>query len=194
MASANNTQEKIFETLKQRALRDDVSLNYSDLRESYTNTTSYRPYTSGERTRVTEIFSLINKQQYQKCLKRTDELLERVFISLGAHYTSVICAKGLQDEEKAYLHEQILEGLLDSILKSGDGKSTQTAFVTYSSDELYTFLHLSGLQAKGQGVVNKEGKVFDAMQVIQANDENSEEFTLYFDITTQWSKGFSRLK
>lgn len=191
LAAIQVDQDNAFEILRQRALIDDLTLNYSDLRESYSESSNYRPYASNERTVVSELFALIDIKEYESCLTRSAGLLNINFISLGGHYTRVICFKESGDEEKAYLHEQILDGLLDSITRSGDGKSTETAFVTYSSAELYTFLNIMGLQAKGQAVVNENGKIFDAMQVSNSNSKNSEEFTLYFDISKQMIKGFT---
>ena len=186
--------EKNFIELKKRAMADDVSLSYAELRKSYTETNFYKPYISSERTQINEIFALIEAGKFLECTKKAATVLATNFISIGAHYTSVVCEKNQGNEDKAYLHEQILDGLLDSILKSGDGKSTATAYITYSADELYSFLNLVGLKPTGQGVVNENNKVYDAMEVVQLGREETEEFTLYFDITTQWTKGFSDLK
>ncbi len=184
--------DEAYLALKARAQVDDVTLNYSDLRKAFTKSSYYQPYGSDERKQVEDIFKLYGNDQFQLCLDSAEEFLSKNFISLGGHYVSVVCAKALKLDEKAYLHEEILEGLLHSISNSGDGQSVETAYTVYTTEELYTFLQLNGLQVKGQGIINEKNKVFETMHV--GNQQTLEEYTLFFDITTQWQHAFSDLK
>ena len=184
--------DKNFLALQERANIDDVTLSYTELRQAFTQSSFYQPYGSDERKRVEQNFKLFANSQYELCLQSAKELLNENFISLGGHYVTVICAKALELEEKAYLHEEILEGLLDSISSSGDGQSPDSAYVVYTTEELYTFLQLNGLSVNGQEIINENNKVYESMQ-LSAND-SEEEFTLFFDITTQWNLAFSDLK
>ncbi len=86
----------------------------------------------------------------------------------------------------------MLNGLVDSIGHSGDGRSPTTAFVTISTPELRAFLRLTGLEVKKQSLVHEADKAFDLMGV--RDPETGEEFELYFDITTQMTKGFKGLR
>ena len=190
-SNAKKTDE-YYLALQARAEIDDVTLDYSELRQAFTKSSFYQPYGSDERKRVEENFKLFDEEKYDLCLQSANTLLTKNFISLGGHYVSVICAKALDLEETAYLHEEILDGLIDSIKKSGDGQGLESAYVIYTTEELYTFLQLNGLKVKGQGIINEDNKVFESMQV-SANDSD-QEFTLFFDITTQWQMAFSKLK
>lgn len=189
--NSKNT-DAYYLALQARAEIDDVTLNYTELRQAFTQSSFYKPYGSDERKRVEENFKFFAEGDFDLCLDSTKNLLSENFISLGGHYVTVICAKALDLEEKAYLHEEILEGLMDSINKSGDGKGLDSAYVIYTTEELYTFLQLNGLNVKGQGIINENNKVFESMQV-SANDSD-QEFTLFFDITTQWQMAFPKLK
>ncbi len=185
-------KDQSYLSLKARAEIDDVTLNYSELREAFTKSSYYQPYGSDERKRVEENFKLYADGKYLSCLDAAGSLLSKNFISLGGHYVTVVCAKALDLDEKAYLHEEILEGLVDSINKSGDGQTVETAYTIYTTEELYTFLQLNGLNVKGQGIINENNKVFESMQV--AKNDSNQEFTLFFDITTQWQHAFSDSK
>ena len=183
--------DEYYLALQARAEVDDVTLDYSELRQAFTRSSFYQPYGSDERKRVEENFQLFGEEKYELCLQSAKKLLNENFISLGGHYVTVICAKALDLDEKAYLHEEILEGLVDSINKSGDGQGLESAYVIYTTEELYTFLQLNGLKVKGQGIINEDDKVFESMQV--SVSDSDEEFTLFFDITTQWRMAFSKL-
>ena len=189
--NSTNVDEN-FLALQKRANIDDVTLSYTELRQAFTQSSFYQPYGSDERKLVEQNFKLFANSQYELCLQSAKKLLSENFISLGGHYVTVICAKALELEEKAYLHEEILEGLLDSISSSGDGKSTDSAYVVYTTEELYTFLQLNGLSVNGQEIINENNKVYESMQ-LSAND-SEEEFTLFFDISTQWNLAFSDLE
>jgi len=191
--TANNVipinADKAYLALQSRAEIDDVTLDYTALRKAYTKSSFYQPYGSDERKRVEEAFNLFASKKFDLCLDSTREILKTNFISLGAHYATVVCARSLNMQDKAYLHEEILEGLFDSISRSGDGQSTETAYTTYTTEELYTFLQLNGLNVVGQGIINEDNKIFESMQISPNGSE--EKFTLFFDITTQWTMAFA---
>jgi len=187
--SPKNSDE-YYLALQKRASEDDVTLDFAELRQAFSQSSFYQPYASDERKSVENAFVLSSKNKAKECLQAAATLLDKNYISLGGHYVSAVCARELNLDDQAYLHEEILEGLLDSISDSGDGKTVETAFLTYTTEELYTYLQLSGLKVKNQNIINENNRVYDAMQV-SPNGLN-EEFTLYFDVTTQWKKGLQK--
>lgn len=85
--------------------------------------------------------------------------------------------------------------LMDSILRSGDGRDFASAFKVISVDEEYSVIRILKLEVLGQTLIEHEGSEFDAMQVKDPKSGN--ELTLYFniDLPKQWlSKQFSTAK
>ncbi len=164
------------------------SADFTKLRMGYTDTKMYSPYGNGS---TKPIFNAINQKDFKKCLALSNELLKTRFPSLVGHYAAMLCNSELGQKESADFHKFVLDGLMDSIGNSGDGKSSETAFITISTDELYAFLQLAGLEVLRQALVNKNGQAYDVMTVKNPRDEK--EMDLYFNISIQMSKGMKFL-
>jgi hypothetical protein len=158
--------------------------DFHDLRLAYTKTQMYRPYALPS---LEPVFAALNGGAHDMCVKRAAEVLERHPLSLGAHFASMVCNHELGHKEQAVYHRYVVNGMMQSITRRGDGRSFATAFEVISTQELYTVLNLMGLQATGQSLVNHEGRPYDVMEVV--NRETGERFTLYFDVSLQMSRG-----
>lgn len=75
----------------------------------------------------------------------------------------------------------ISEGLLKSIVATGDGKTPKTAYKVISIPEEYMTLWYLGLRSENQSVGKFDGITCDVFQV--KNQKNGERSTVYFDIT-----------
>lgn len=77
-------------------------------------------------------------------------------------------------------HREIADGLVSSILKSGTGKSPETAYEVISIPEEYMTLFYLGLFAYEQSFIEENGKFFDLMEAKDSTDGIHE---VYFDVT-----------
>lgn len=159
--------------------------DFTKLRLAYTDTQYYHPYMPQN---LDSVFGALEAEDYAACNRHALAILDPHIINIGANYAAMVCHKALGLEDKSSYHRFILDGLLSSIVNSGDGKSPETAFTVISTGELYAFLNLSGLQATGQSLIHDNGRAYDLMDV--TDSETEESFQLYFDITLQMSRGF----
>jgi len=91
--------------------------------------------------------------------------------------------------DQAEIEKTILQGLLQSITSSGDGKTPETAWQVIEVHEEYVVLQFSGLMPTGQALVEKNGHSYDKMTAV--NSKTNEEVTLYFNVDipfAQYSK------
>ncbi|HEX7027448.1 MAG TPA: DUF4919 domain-containing protein [Gammaproteobacteria bacterium] len=158
--------------------------DFTALRMAYTETGHYSPYAVKD---IKPIIDAMQKEDFGRCRRLALRHLEREFVSLAANYAAMVCHKELGKEDISDRYRFILNGLIDSIFESGDGRSADTAFVTISGEELYSFIRLSGLAVESQSLVRKNGRVFDLMKVV--DPETDEKVNLYFDVTLQTTKG-----
>jgi uncharacterized phage-associated protein len=77
-------------------------------------------------------------------------------------------------------HRKIADGLVASILKSGTGKSPETAYKVISISEEYMALLYLELSATEQSLIEENGRFYD---LITAKDLNGKTHEIYFDIT-----------
>ena len=71
-------------------------------------------------------------------------------------------------------------GLIDSILKSGDGKSEESAFVVIQVAEEYSMLRVLGLRPSIQALIHAQGHSYDRFQT-KSND-TGQEVVVFFNV------------
>jgi hypothetical protein len=160
--------------------------DFTALRMAYTKTPYYVPYVFKD---IRPMFDAMHAKNYAKCGRLALRHLEKESVSLAANYAAMACYKALGKADISDRYRFILNGLIDSIADSGDGKSTDTAFVTISGEELYSFIRLSGLAVESQSLIRKDGRVFDLMEVM--DPDTDKKVSIYFDVTIQTSKGLT---
>lgn len=188
LSAAVTATDDEFQLNLNKILSRSVIADFTQLRLNFTDTSHYNPYLEGS---TNEIWEAVNTKDYALCIQLATERLHSNYISLDAHYASMICNFEIGEKEKGSYHRYVFEGLVDSIRQSGDGLTAKTAYLITSANELYSFLAISGLEVKGQSLVNENGGAFDLMQVYDPRTE--QEFSLYFDISLQISKGMKFL-
>jgi len=166
--------------------------NFKELRDVYVLTSHYHPYGSPERSFSKAMFEGIGSKNWKACLENTHKILKFNYISLNAHYGAMVCSYESDNEKQGEYHKYVLNGLLDAIWATGDGKSKETAFFSTSTLELQAFINLHGLETVDQALVRDEGKIYDLMGV--RDPKKDEEFKWYFDISAQWALGFKSIK
>lgn len=157
--------------------------DYLAFRKLYTETRYYKPYTGGETLVKQKTNESVTSKEFNQCVAFADEWLDINYTSVEAHFNKYICCKSLGDRNCASTHYTIVNGLLDSIYKSGDGKTPESAYETFNTDEIYFFLNANGLRLTEQRLLNKNGRVYDVMDTKHAESGNT--YTIYFDITVQ---------
>jgi hypothetical protein len=82
--------------------------------------------------------------------------------------------------DQAEFHKTVFRGLVNSIVNSGDGKSTDKAWVVINTHEEYVVLRVLGYKPGGQSLVRKDGHAYDVMKVKNVEDET--DATFYFNV------------
>ena len=85
----------------------------------------------------------------------------------------------------AGFHTSMVKALLDSIVASGDGRTTRTAFHVAQVKEEYALIHILGLERQNQMLLSEGDRSFDLLQCV---DENGASFEIYFDITVHMAR------
>jgi hypothetical protein len=118
-------------------------------------------------------------EQWQAVLDVSLPWLAQCPVDIDARVISAIANQQLGRREDADLHKRWYNGLVDSVLASGDGKTAETAFVVISVGEEYALLRAMGLESKGQTLL--DGGI-DALTV--EGESGSE--TIYFNPSSHW--------
>jgi hypothetical protein len=177
--SAQQPGQPTYEALLERLKKGDPKVDFAALRLAYAQTPAYSPYNPDRDNRGAMLRALENKN-YKEALERAERELKKNYVDVTAHVVAYKAFTGLNDPERAGFHRRVFDGLIKSILKSGNGKAPDTAFVVISTDEEYTLLNALGIRRGKQALVKLKGHSFDRLEGTDA--QTGRALTLYFNI------------
>jgi hypothetical protein len=125
----------------------------------------------------------LNSRNYAEALKNAEAVPAEDYVDMDAHFAEYIAHRELKNTDQAEFHKFVLQGLLDSITRSGDGKTPETAFQVIEVHEEYVLLRFMGLMPSKQSLLEKDGHSYDEMEVV--NPKTQEKVTLYFNIDVE---------
>ncbi len=131
-----------------------------------------------------EMASAMNSESWEEAAKIGLKWVKRCPIDIRGHYYTAISLSELGRDVEAENHIAWMEGLMDSIVESGDGNSCETAYVVISISEEYDALMLFGLERKSQALVS--GPMM--CDLITAVEEDGEEVSIYFNPAAHFAR------
>lgn len=161
------------------------TLDFDALRRAYSESEEYNPHGGIRLTGLPEAYQSVEQANYERCLRYVDEVLGNNYMSLEAHMIGVVCSGRSADHDREDLHRYMVEGLMDSIERSGDGRTQESAYHTITTSELRAFVRLKGLEVLEQSIVYDQQGVYDKMQV--RDPESGVEYPLFFNVSQQFA-------
>jgi hypothetical protein len=184
-AQSQETGKPKYEALLERVKAGDTTVSFKDLRMAYTESHGYAPY-GGDDTHKSMLAALRDKD-YDKALGYAGTILKEKYVDIFAHLVSSLAYGELKNAERASYHRGIVDGLIQSILKTGDGKSTETAYVVIATDEEYALFNLLGLKAVSQSLVHDDkGHSYDKMDAVDRKTNQPTTYYFNIDIPFNW--------
>ena len=107
---------------------------------------------------------LMRKSKYAEIIDITKKMLSIDYTDMEAHKSLHQTYKILGDVPNSKKYHDIEFGLLNSIIKKGDGKTCQTAWPVIQINEEYFILEMLGARLQKQSIDNTGG-VCDKMEV-----------------------------
>lgn len=170
--------ESRYEKLLARVKALDRTVDFQELRLAFTETPDYNPY-GGDREAHDALYRAFDEKEYQEAVKLAEAVLAKKYVDLDAQFVCYVAHRRLGNKNKAAFHKLVLDGLVGSILDSGDGTSPATACVVIEIREEYFILEVLGCRLKTQALTRHEGQMIDRMDVV---DKEGQDRTLYFNI------------
>jgi hypothetical protein len=154
----------------------DKTVDFRELRVVYADLPS-SPDTDTQKKAMT---TALNSEKYAEALKNADIVLDGDYADIEAHFVEYVANRETHNTEQSEFHRFVFQGLLNSIMQSGDGKSFQTAYEVVTVHEEYVVLRAMGLMPSEQSMAKKNGHSYDVMKAV--NPKSNENVTLYFNI------------
>ena len=152
LAIAGQADEEKYQALVQRVKRGDLSIDFRELRLTCIGSSLCEP--RGTKADLGVMTSAEADHQFKKVIEVGEKLIERGFVNLEAHATLAQAYAELGDAAQSKFHLEIVTALMRSIMRSGDGKTTATAFEVICDREEYLMLSSLGLPYFGSAVAS----------------------------------------
>jgi hypothetical protein len=170
--------------------QSDRAVDYTALRAAYPYTTSWDAY--GNKTDAL-MDQAVAEQKGGDCasaLEKLDQVLKTDFSIDGAHALRADCL----GKEKGAGENAIADGLIHSLMDSGDGTSEKTAYVVVTMREERDVLANRHIQTKTRqtNIRGNDGHYYDRVEGISLKGNQAETRTLYFDVSAFTAGRLSR--
>ena len=109
-----------------------------------------------------------------------DQILDANFTHIDSHVVTRLCHRKAGDLVRSEQSRAVVNGLIGSILGSGDGKTPETAVVVIATEEEYKTLDALGLRVIQRSLVRQGTSAFDRFEV--KSPGAIESITLYFNV------------
>ncbi len=179
--SVPTINDKYSESVKQLEL-GQTDIDYREFRESFIESEQFKIASKRSKefdSLKTEMYAQMRKNNSEEVIDITKQMLSIDYTSMIAHKILRQTYKIIGDTVNASKYKTIQFGLLNSIVKNGDGRSCATAWPVIQIEEEYFILQMLGASLLSQSVDNSGG-VCDKMQV---RTEDGEKKTYYFEIS-----------
>jgi len=166
-----------------------TSFNYTEFRESFLESEEFKAASKqipDLSTLRKEMYDLMRKSKYAEIIDITKKMLSIDYSDMEAHKILHRTYKILGDMPNSKKYHDIEFGLLNSIIRKGDGKTCQTAWPVIQINEEYFILEMLGAKLQKQSIDNTGGAC-DKMEV-----QTDQGKTIYYFEINKVFKGYSK--
>jgi hypothetical protein len=147
----------------------EIDIDYQQFRESFLESEQFKIARAQKKevdSLQTEMYKQMQKRNSQSIIKITKQILSIDYTNLMAHKILRQTYKIIGDTANAQKYKTIQFGLLNSIVKAGDGKACATGWPVIQIEEEYFMLKMLDATLIKQSVENLGNKVCDKMEVL----------------------------
>jgi uncharacterized protein (UPF0297 family) len=168
----------------------EVDINYKEFRESFIESEQFKIASKGRReidSLGSEMYKQIDEKNYKEIIQITKSILSIDYTNMFALKILRQTYNAIGDTINASKYKAIQFGLLNSIVKNGDGKTCATAWPVIQITEEYFILKMLGAELLNQSI-DKTG-LCDKMEV----KSNEGEKKIYYFETSKVFEGYKKL-
>ena len=174
-----------YAALTKRATAGDQSVNFSTLRSLYPFMDQWDPYGNKTTALLSQAAAAFSGKDCATAMKKLDEVLKMDFTIDTAHALRSECLAEAGRQPAAKIESNIADGLVDSLMHSGDGNTEGSAYVVVTQREEMDVLANRHLVFKGRGtqIRGSNGHLYDVIQAASGHDGEGVE-NVYFDVSS----------
>jgi hypothetical protein len=171
-----------YDELAARAATGDRSIDFAALRAAYPFTNQWDAFGTAVMPLMEQASAAAKGKDCATALEKLDEVLKVDYTVVAAHRVRSDCLKG----DASRIESRIADGLMDSLKRSGNGKSEETAYRVMSLHEEKDILNDKHIVFKTRDteVRGSNGHFYDVVHGISVWN-GLHTVDVYFDVTTE---------
>jgi len=173
-----------YETLLEFAKVHPADADFGGLRMAFARSPHYQPYRSYPDLSAA-MRDALRDQDWPSVLRLAQSALEINYVRARPHLHAARAQRALGNAAAAAHHRAMAEGLVKSVLASGDGLTPETAMVVIDIGEEYDVLAALRLRSTSQGLATQSGRPMDRHAVVA---EDGREFSMFFDVALPFAR------
>lgn len=156
----------------------NTDIDFADFRNSFLDSKQFGKKGTEYNDLKKKVYEEITNRNYKKVIELTQSMLSLDYTSMFAHMYLQKTYGILGDTVNQRKYHDIEFGLLNSIIKSGDGKTCETGWHVTQIEEEYFILNVMGVTLQMQSISQGGNNNCDKMDV---KTEKGELKTYYFE-------------
>lgn len=152
-----------YGALIEKAESGEGEADYTALRLAYAQVPTYDPYSMHTRKLFDDAWKAFENKDCDTVIAKTDDLQKINYTMVPIHFMRGDCFEKAGDTKRSAREFAIGKGLAESELKSGDGKSIETAFHVVTLSEERFILTALEVNAPQQALLGANGHSYDQM-------------------------------
>lgn len=162
-------------------LQNTSGFDALQVRELYAKTTFYSP--SFDAKVVRKLQKMVDTGDFTDLNNLVIASLREQFGNVSFHYWAMLAFEKVKNDHYSRMHQLLFIKLLESLHKTGDGKSKASAYRVLSADEEFLFLQYEKCKVLKQ--TSQPGDVnIDVFEVADSDGKNQ---TLYFNVDVPYA-------
>ena len=192
--SARKRMQSDYAHLTKRATEGDKSVDFSTLRAAYPYTDQWDPFGNKTAALLDQAAAAAKGKDCATALVKLEEVLKLDFTIDTAHALRSDCLAATGNVGESKIESEIADGLIRSLMNSGNGNSEATAYVIVTQREEMDVLANRQLLLKVRQteVRGEDGRFYDEVQATSSRSSERLE-TVYFDISSYVNGRKSRM-
>jgi hypothetical protein len=188
-AQATPAKEDPFKTLVAKVKAGDTSVDFKALRMASAESDAEEAGAEADTEEYKKAAAAFSGGKFKDAVSAGERSLKSGYLDIRTHLLLALAYEKLKNTEKFEFHKAVYLGLVNSILKSGDGKSADTAYVVIAVAEEYAILDALQLGRGSQSLQSTNGHQFDVLSV---TDSSGKAKQVWFNIDIVW-KGYDKI-
>lgn len=171
-----------YASLRAKVEAGDFSVDFRALRFAFAATPAYHPNSESTHRARQQLQAALEAKKYAKAVEIGEAWLATEYVNPFAHLGIARAHESLGATAKARFHHQVVDKLLDSICRAGEGRSPDLPCPVLSLDEEYFYLARHQFEIGSQYEQACAGEI--PCHVFEVREPNTEVLhDLHFDIS-----------